>query len=143
MCFDRNLSSGKGLSMTLCNAQNGPIRLTRRNVLRLAAATAATATVGSPVPGLRANPYDSVVGQLVGEQGLSPDKSPSPPRTNSHKQNPAYAKPIAFEGRWAHSHNAGTPDIVAGGELYFRMGHKPNKEWASAKADRPPSGLIL
>ncbi len=34
-------------------------------------------------------------------------------------------------------------DIVAGGELYFRMGHKPNKEWASAKADRPPSGLIL
>lgn len=72
MCFDRNLSSGKGLSMTSCNAQNGPIRLTRRNVLRLAAATAATATVGSPVPGLRANPYDSVVGQLVGEQGLSP-----------------------------------------------------------------------
>ncbi len=34
-------------------------------------------------------------------------------------------------------------DIVAGGELYFRMGHKPNKEWASAKADRPPSGLVL
>ena len=34
-------------------------------------------------------------------------------------------------------------DIVAGGELYFRMGHKPNMEWASAKADRPPSGLIL
>ena len=33
-------------------------------------------------------------------------------------------------------------DIVAGGELYFRMGHKPNKEWASAKADRPPSGLV-
>ena len=34
-------------------------------------------------------------------------------------------------------------DIVAGGELYFRMGGKPNKEWASAKADRPPSGLVL
>ena len=33
-------------------------------------------------------------------------------------------------------------DIVAGGELYFRMGRKPNKDWASAKADRPPSGLI-
>lgn len=33
-------------------------------------------------------------------------------------------------------------DIVAGGELYFRMGNKPNKEWASAKADRPPSGLV-
>ena len=34
-------------------------------------------------------------------------------------------------------------DIVAGGELYFRMGRKPNKDWASAKEDRPPSGLIL
>ncbi|MGC8625045.1 MAG: GH92 family glycosyl hydrolase [Phycisphaerae bacterium] len=34
-------------------------------------------------------------------------------------------------------------DIVAGGELYFRMGHKPNKDWASAKEDRPPSGLVL
>ncbi|MGC8625625.1 MAG: GH92 family glycosyl hydrolase [Phycisphaerae bacterium] len=33
-------------------------------------------------------------------------------------------------------------DIVAGGELYFRMGHKPNKGWASAKEDRPPSGLV-
>ena len=34
-------------------------------------------------------------------------------------------------------------DIFSGGELYFRMGQKPNKEWASAKADRPPSGLIV
>ena len=33
-------------------------------------------------------------------------------------------------------------DILAGGELYFRMGRKPNKDWARAKADRPPSGLI-
>ena len=33
-------------------------------------------------------------------------------------------------------------DIVAGGELHFRMGNKPNKEWASAPADRPPSGLV-
>ena len=33
-------------------------------------------------------------------------------------------------------------DIVAGGELYFRMGNKPNKEWASAREDRPPSGLV-
>lgn len=32
--------------------------------------------------------------------------------------------------------------IVAGGELRFRMAGKPNKEWAAAKADRPPSGLI-
>ena len=33
-------------------------------------------------------------------------------------------------------------EIVAGGELQFRMSSKPNKEWASAPADRPPSGLL-
>jgi predicted alpha-1,2-mannosidase len=33
-------------------------------------------------------------------------------------------------------------NILAGGELHFRMGSKPNKEWASAPADRPPSGLV-
>jgi predicted alpha-1,2-mannosidase len=33
-------------------------------------------------------------------------------------------------------------DIVAGGELHFRMGSRPNKEWASAKIDRPPSALV-
>ena len=32
--------------------------------------------------------------------------------------------------------------IVAGGELRFRMSNKPNKEWATAPADRPPSGLL-
>ena len=33
-------------------------------------------------------------------------------------------------------------DIVAGGELRFRMGPQPNKAWGSAAADRPPSGLV-
>jgi predicted alpha-1,2-mannosidase len=33
-------------------------------------------------------------------------------------------------------------DIVAGGELKFRMGTKPNKEWGADPADRPPSGLM-
>lgn len=33
-------------------------------------------------------------------------------------------------------------DIVAGGELRFGMGREPNKAWASAAADRPPSGLV-
>jgi predicted alpha-1,2-mannosidase len=33
-------------------------------------------------------------------------------------------------------------DILAGGELHFHMGEKPNKDWASAKADRSPSGLV-
>jgi predicted alpha-1,2-mannosidase len=32
--------------------------------------------------------------------------------------------------------------IVAGGELRFRMSSKPNKDWASAPKDRPPSGLV-
>jgi predicted alpha-1,2-mannosidase len=32
--------------------------------------------------------------------------------------------------------------IVAGGDLHLRMGPKPNKDWASAPADRPPSGLV-
>ena len=33
-------------------------------------------------------------------------------------------------------------EILAGGELHFRMGRRPNKEWGSAPADRPPSGLL-
>jgi predicted alpha-1,2-mannosidase len=33
-------------------------------------------------------------------------------------------------------------EIAAGGELHFHMGSRPNKEWASAPTDRPPSGLI-
>jgi predicted alpha-1,2-mannosidase len=32
--------------------------------------------------------------------------------------------------------------ITAGGELRFQMGRTPNKDWAAAPADRPPSGLI-
>ena len=33
-------------------------------------------------------------------------------------------------------------EIMAGGELHFRMGNRPNKEWGSAPKDRPPSGLL-
>lgn len=33
-------------------------------------------------------------------------------------------------------------EVAAEGELVFRMGSKPNKEWATAPADRPPSGLL-
>jgi len=32
--------------------------------------------------------------------------------------------------------------IVTGGELRFRMGATPNRAWASAPEDRPPSGLV-
>ena len=41
-----------------------------------------------------------------------------------------------FARSWlAHS------EIAAGGELEFHMSGRPNKEWASAPADRPPSAL--
>lgn len=33
-------------------------------------------------------------------------------------------------------------EIVAGGDLHFRMSATPNRDWATAPADRPPSGLI-
>ncbi len=33
-------------------------------------------------------------------------------------------------------------DLVRGGEMVFRMGAKPNREWGAAPEDRPPSGLI-
>jgi predicted alpha-1,2-mannosidase len=33
-------------------------------------------------------------------------------------------------------------DIIAGGELRFLMGNKPNKEWGVSPTDRPPSGLV-
>ena len=34
-------------------------------------------------------------------------------------------------------------DILAGGELRFQMGPKPNKEWGAQPSDRPPSGLVM
>lgn len=33
-------------------------------------------------------------------------------------------------------------EIVAGGELRFRMGDEPNREWGASASDRPPSGLL-
>ncbi len=33
-------------------------------------------------------------------------------------------------------------EILGGGDLWFRMGNRPNKEWGSAREDRPPSGLL-
>ncbi|MHB1767368.1 MAG: glycoside hydrolase domain-containing protein [Phycisphaerae bacterium] len=53
-----------------------------------------------------------------------------------------YIRSAKFNGRELNRAWFAHADIVAGGELYFRMGNKPNKEWASAKADRPPSGLL-
>ena len=53
-----------------------------------------------------------------------------------------YIQSVQLNGK-PHSRSWFThADIVAGGELIFRMGPKPNKEWASSRADRPPSGLV-
>jgi predicted alpha-1,2-mannosidase len=59
---------------------------------------------------------------------------------NNSPQN-LYIQSVQLNGReWTrswltHAH------IVAGGELRFRMGIRPNKDWGSARKDRPPSGL--
>jgi len=60
---------------------------------------------------------------------------------NNSTQN-VYVQSVQLNGK-PHSRSWFThADIVAGGELIFRMGAKPNKEWAAALTDRPPSELI-
>jgi predicted alpha-1,2-mannosidase len=53
-----------------------------------------------------------------------------------------YIQSAALNGKALNRSWITHADIVAGGELRFRMGRKPNKEWASEAADRPPSGLV-
>ena len=58
---------------------------------------------------------------------------------NSHEN--VYIQSAELNGKeWNRAWLTHT-QIVAGGELHFRMGPKPNLEWAAAPADRPPSGL--
>ncbi len=60
---------------------------------------------------------------------------------NNSEQN-VYVQSVELNGKpLARSWFTHT-DIVAGGELRFRMGGQPNKGWGAAPADRPPSGLI-
>ncbi len=59
---------------------------------------------------------------------------------NNSAQN-VYVQKVSFNGRDLPRSWITHQQITAGGELVFTMGHKPNKEWASAVADRPPSGL--
>ena len=53
-----------------------------------------------------------------------------------------YVQSVKLNGKlhsrsWiTHSH------ILAGGELIYQMGARPNKDWATALTDRPPSGLV-
>ena len=60
---------------------------------------------------------------------------------NNSSEN-VYIQRVKLNGQ-AHSRSWIThQDIVAGGDLVFHMGPKPNKDWAAGAADRPPSGLI-
>lgn len=60
---------------------------------------------------------------------------------NNSPQN-IYIQSVQLNGRILSRSWLTHADIVAGGDLHFRMGPRPNKDWASAPSDRPPSGLI-
>ncbi len=60
---------------------------------------------------------------------------------NNSRQN-IYIQSAELNGKQLNCSWFTHADIVAAGELHFRMGSKPNKEWASAVADGPPSGLV-
>lgn len=53
-----------------------------------------------------------------------------------------YVQSVALNGKPLGRSWIAHEEIVAGGELRFRMGNRPNKQWGSAPADRPPSGLL-
>lgn len=60
---------------------------------------------------------------------------------NNSPQN-VYVQSVRLNGRTLSRSWITHAEIAAGGELHFRMGPRPNKDWATASADRPPSGLV-
>jgi predicted alpha-1,2-mannosidase len=60
---------------------------------------------------------------------------------NNSEQN-VYVQSVELNGKPLTRSWITHTEIVAGGELRFRMGREPNKAWGSAAADRPPSGLV-
>jgi predicted alpha-1,2-mannosidase len=60
---------------------------------------------------------------------------------NSHKN--VYIQSAKLNGRPFTRSWLTHAEILAGGELNFVMGRTPNKAWAAAHADRPPSGLVV
>jgi predicted alpha-1,2-mannosidase len=53
-----------------------------------------------------------------------------------------YVQSVQLNGRPLRRSWITHGEILAGGELRFRMGNRPNKEWGAAPEDRPPSGLL-
>ncbi|MGC2580812.1 MAG: GH92 family glycosyl hydrolase, partial [Acidobacteriaceae bacterium] len=60
---------------------------------------------------------------------------------NNSEQN-VYVQSVELNGKPLTRSWIKHAEIVAGGELRFRMGREPNKAWGSTAADRPPSGLV-
>lgn len=60
---------------------------------------------------------------------------------NNSEQN-VYVQSVELNGKQLTRSWFTHADIVAGGELRFRMGREPNKAWGAAVGDRPPSGLV-
>jgi len=85
--------------------------------------------IGSPIVNRAAirNPQTGATFDIIAENN-SPDN--------------VYIQSAELNGREWNRSWLTHEQIVAGGELRFRMAGKPNKEWAAAKADRPPSGLV-
>jgi predicted alpha-1,2-mannosidase len=85
--------------------------------------------IGSPIVSRAAirNPQSGATFTIIAENN-SPDN--------------VYIQSAELNGREWNRSWLTHAQIVAGGELRFRMASGPNKEWAAAKADRPPSGLV-
>jgi len=60
---------------------------------------------------------------------------------NSHKN--VYIQKATLNGQPLTRSWITHAEITAGGRLEFVMGPTPNRAWASAKADRPPSGVLM
>jgi predicted alpha-1,2-mannosidase len=60
---------------------------------------------------------------------------------NNSAQN-VYIQRVQLNGKEFSRSWLSYSQVTGGGELRFQMGPSPNKEWGTAPADRPPSGLV-
>ncbi len=61
---------------------------------------------------------------------------------HNNKPENCYIARVSLNGRELDRSWITHSEIVKGGELVFHMSSKPNKQWAVAPKDRPPSGLV-
>ncbi len=81
---------------------------------------------------------------LVRHCQLSNQRSQSVFTVVAENNSPAnvYIQSVRLNGALLERSWISHDEIAAGGELIFRMGPRPNKEWATSPAMRPPSGII-